>query len=261
MTALNIIEDAMQEIGTLAAGETASGEDAAFGLSRLNDLIDSWAAQNLFVWAKAFVGGGYLGAKTPTYTLTPNHQPHTIGPAASTPDFVIPSLLSQRPVKVSNANIVLTGTTPQVEQPLNIRDHDWWSNQRVKSILATLPTDLYYEPDFPNGSLYFWPIPQVAYRLDIELWSSLGQIPTLPTVISVPPGYREALKLTLAESLAAPFGAQLSPMTVQRAMKARLVIQGPNSGAPRIVTNDYGIPNARKSGSRSDFNWLTGSVG
>ena len=59
----------MQEIGALAAGETAGAEDAALGLNKINRLFDSWNAQSQFIYGTLLFQG----------TLTPNHNPHTLG--------------------------------------------------------------------------------------------------------------------------------------------------------------------------------------
>ena len=41
-TCLDVIQDALQEIGEYAAGETASSDDAAFCMGRLQSLINSF---------------------------------------------------------------------------------------------------------------------------------------------------------------------------------------------------------------------------
>lgn len=178
-------------------------------------------------------------------------------PATSAPDFPIPST---RPVKIVNANIILNNNGNIVRVPMRIVDADWWANQRVPQIQTTLPTHLYYQPEFPNGLLYFWPVPQVAYPAELETWINLSQL-ALNDSFVMPPGYEDAVTYSLAEALCPSFGRQPDPTLINLAMKARALIQGLNSDAPLITTADFGIPGpSSDQRGRADFNWKTGNL-
>lgn len=236
-TVRQIVVDAMLEIGAIAAGEALSADDGAYALSKFNRLIDNWNAERAAVYNVSFA----------TYTLTPSLSPHTIGPTGT---FVV----DQRPVSVEGANIILNNVSPTVKSPLHLRDDQWWLNQRVPGISTTLPTDLYYSPDWPNGSLWLWPIPTVAYGLELETRVLLANV-VLTDTVSLPPGYRDALTLTLAEDLATPYGRALPPALPALAMRARARIFANNDIPPRLVTWDSGMP---QSNLRPDFNYRTG---
>jgi len=240
VTFQDIANDALTEIQVLAAGETATAEDSALALTRGNYIMDEWSAREPFAYNVQFT----------LYTLTANHAPHLIGPGLSSPDFAV----SQRPVKIEGASLLLTSSTPNVDVPLNLRDDDWWNNQRVKSLTSSIPTDLYYSPDWPNGSLNLWPVPSVSYGLRLETWGLLTQFAALNTTFSMPPAYRKAFMLTLAEELCGPFGKTPSPMLILKAREARKAVQGNNSGSPRIATAEAG----QGGNTRGGFNWLTG---
>lgn len=239
-----LISDALQEMGAYGQGDDIQAKDAQFALRKLNRILDQWAARRMYVYTLAFT----------LYTLQVNLSPHTIGPAAAT--FAVP----QRPTKVQGATIVLTGTTPTTELPIEIRDSDWWNNQRVKNLTSSIPTDLYYSPDYPNGSLYFWPVPDFAYQCRLETWGQISQFNALNDAFNMPPGYLEAITLTLAEGLCPSFQKQLDPGLAAQAQRARTAIQMLNNPAPRIATQDSGMPR-KGSGNRADFNWVDGSVG
>jgi len=87
-TALNIITNAFYEAGAFAQGEVLPAGDSAFGLSKLNRLLDSWDADGLTVFARSFLGGfaGFTDPTTPQFILFPSIQPQSIGQA-----FVITS--------------------------------------------------------------------------------------------------------------------------------------------------------------------------
>jgi hypothetical protein len=233
-TVLDLITDAMQEINVVAAGETLAAEDATLGLRKLNGILDEWSARRIYVPNVNFS----------LYTLTANLQPHTIGPTGT---FVV----SSRPVRIENAALVLSPSGNSVDIPLRIRDDNWWANQRVKTITTSTPTDLYYSPDMPNGSLYLWPIPNAANGLRLETWSIVDKFADTSTALNLPPGYQRALTLTLAESLAEIYGKTAGAMLTTSAVRARKTIASNNNESPRISLTPFG------KGKRG-FNYFSG---
>lgn len=219
-----------------------SGNELADGLIFLNQMVDYWSARGCYAWTTAFT----------TWTLTPGHQPHLIGPNLSPPDF----LVNQRPVGIRSANLILTNTNPQVDLPINLRDNAWWAGQRVKNLSSSIPTDLYYEPDVPDGALWLWPIPNVGYGLRLEGMVVLQQFVTLDDCFIAPQAYLAAVTLTLAEELSDVWGTAMPPNLARRAMKARDALQSNNNLAPRIASADWGT--AGRPGG--DFNYMTGTL-
>lgn len=231
MDARDICADAYTEIGVLAAGETMSAEDADLALKKLNRLLDNWNAERCAVYAQAFN----------TYVLTPSLSPHTIGPTASSPTWTA----TQRPVTIEGANLVFTTPTPDVAIPINLRDAQWWQAQSVKALTSDVPTDLYYQPDWPLGKLFFWPVPTTAYSVELETRILLAQL-GLDDTFTLPPGYQDAVTLSLAESLLTAFPtADVAGMIIGQAAKARARIFGNNDITPRIPTLDSGMPSKR----------------
>ncbi len=242
-TAGQIVNNALLESNILAAGEVANADDANWGLQKLNDMLDEWAARKAYVYATVFE----------LFTLQAGLSPHTIGPSGT-------FAWNQVPVRLESSALVLNSGT-QVDVPMQIRDADWWAQNRVKQIATSVPTDVYYEPDQPNGSLFFWPIPNVNYQVRLGLWTLLAQLAGLTTDMVLPPGYRQAVTLSLAENLCNSFGKEIGPTLARRAQLARKAIQGNNDKSPRIGTADFGMPEAgRSSGRRSDFNWEDGNL-
>lgn len=241
-TVQDIVTDALTEIGVLAPGEVASAADAAIGLRRLNQILDMCAARKLYAYTQLFS----------SHTLTPNLNPHLIGPTGSTTLVV-----TQRPVRIESASLILNNVSPNVDVPINIRDKDWYAQQSVKPLTSSVPTDLYYQPDFADGKIYLWPVPTTAYGLRLETWGLLSQFAAITEAFSMPPGYRNALMLTLAEALCNPFGAKPTELLVRQAHAGRMAIQGNNNKSPRNQTADFGMPGARR-GSGSGFNYYSG---
>ena len=251
--ALDIIVDALIEIGMLAPGEqdNLDPSTAQWAFRKLNYLLDEWAAENVFVYSVAFS----------VFQLIPNLTPHTIGPG--TAQLAANFVVNQRPVRLESATLLLPGTNGTfVDTPIDVEDEDWWSENPVKNLPSTLPTHVFYSPDSPNGNLYFWPVPTIAYQVRLRLWTLLSQFNAINDPVDgpggagiLPPAYRAALMLTLAESLQTGGGKEADGSLAQRAMKARSAIRGNNQGPPRISTADFGMPTPAHS--RPRFNFLT----
>lgn len=240
----DILNDALVEINVYSLFDTVQTVDQNFAVRRLNRILDSWAARRVLAYSTTFA----------TYTLTPAHSPNLIGPGLTSPDFGTPNSAA-RPTRIESAELILTDVTPNVDVPINIRDAAWWANNRVKQLSTNVPTDLYYEPDPVNGSLYFWPIPSFAYGVRLELWTTVGQVPTnLATTFYAPQGYELALTLTLAENLAAGYEKPVPAQLAKQASDARNALFRALARSPRVPSADAGT-----SGKpRGDFNYESG---
>ena len=241
MQAIDLITLALLEIGVYAQGEVPSAGDAEQAFAKLNLRIDEWSARKPFAFAQTF----------PQFTLPVNKQPVTIGPQSA--DWTV----AQRPQRIEGASINLNSNTPNVFVPIVIRDEQWWNYQRVPNLSSTFPTDLYYQTDFPNGSLYFWPVATQNYPVRLDFWQSIVQAPTQNTPLILPPGYANALMLTLAEDLCPSFDKDPNPLLVRNAIQARKAVQADNDGSPRIQTRESG--QSARGWNKPDFNWVDGS--
>ena len=211
------------------------------GLIFLNQQLDYWSARGCYSWTTTFQ----------EFTLTPNHQPTLIGPGLAPPDFT----LDPRPVGIVSASVILPGNTT-TDIGIKIRDNAWWASKSVKNMTSTFPTDLYYEPDVPNGQLWFWPIATAGYGVRLEAQVQLQQFSTLDDCFIAPPAYLAAVTLTLAEELVDLWGTEMPLNLARRAMKARDALQSNNNLPPRIDSADWGT----YSRTRGDFNYQTGTI-
>ena len=249
----DIINDALIEIGMLSPGESADGETSQWAFRKANYLLDYWSARENYVYNTTF----------DTYTLVPNLSPHTIGPAPGATFQV-----RQRPVKIVSATVILNNVSPNVEIPLAIRDSQWWmQDNTIKGLTSQQPTDLFYSPSFPNGQLYFWPVPTIAYGTRLEVWGLLSQFVSIndplggpgSSTFDLPPGYRNALMLSLAETLQPGGEKEPNGTLATMAAAARLAVFGNNSAVPRMQTRDSGLPTAQQSLSETSFNYKSRS--
>lgn len=323
----DILYGALLEVGAISPGESLPAYLQTFALTKLNRLIDQWAAKQFYVYANQFQN----------FTLVPNLNPHTIGVAQqsqsitaisassgivtittdssqvnglypATPVNVVGmttnaglngkqftlltvsatsitfsytgsvtsgaetgflsvvganlaspvptwGVLGNRPTKIIAANLVQFQSNPPYNIPMNIRDSDWWASQRVQQLTSAYPTDMYYQPSWPNGFCYIWPVPTVAYPVQLEWWTQLTQF-TLAETFSMPPGYWDAVVYSLAESMGPGLEKEISPTLAGLAAQARNTVTTLNSKAPRISTGGDGLP--MSGANRSSFDWRSG---
>jgi len=132
----------------------------------------------------------------------------------------------------------------------------------VKGLKTSQPTDLFYSPDWPNGSLYFWPVPATAYGVRLALWTIFQQFQAITDPIGgpggntmIPPAYRAAMMLSLAEDMLPGSKRDANQVLLSKAAQARMAVFGNNTKAPRIETRDSGVPGGDRSSTESNFNY------
>jgi hypothetical protein len=239
----DLLTEALQEIGAIDPSEAPSASDTALALSKFNQILDRWNAERQAVYADVFS----------TFTITPSLSPHTIGPTGTW-------VVTQRPVSIEGASIIQNVTSPYPYVPMTKRDAQWWQAQTVPTLTTSWPTDFYYDPTWGsagNGSFYMWPVPTTAYQVQLHIRLLLAQVAASDT-FTMPPAYKSALILTLAEDLTGPFRSTWTQAQSYRARQARAKAFANNVDTPILVTADSGMPAA--GAGRPNFNWLSGTL-
>ena len=235
---LDIVSAAMTEIGALAAGELPSNDDLTWIFQKLQRLIDRYNARKPMVYNVNFS----------TFTMVANKSPQTIGPGA---DFDV----IQRPMEIISIGLILPGT-PGVEIPLNPRDQAWWAAQTIKDLTSSLPTDFYYSPDWPNGSIYFWPVSTSSYTVRVQSRLVLAQIPNANSDFTMPPAYWDAIVYPLAISICPSFSRSASPELIALSREAVKAIQVNNISSPRLSSD--APSQSTNNNCRPTYSFLTG---
>lgn len=231
-----IVIPVLRTLNIVGAVDAPAAEDAALVLSLFNRLLNNWNADRRAVYADVFTN----------YTITPNLQPHTIGASGGT--FTVGS----RPESIEAINLILTASTPDVNIPLRQRDASWYANLSTPALTSTQPTDFFYNPAYPLGAIYLIPIPTVANGLQIQVRTLLGAM-LLSTTFTLPPGYEDAIVLTVSEMATLPYKQQMPPELKRMAREARARIFANNDQPVRIRTQNSGMPSGSLGGG--NFNW------
>lgn len=238
MTGTAIINAALTDLGVIEPGNTPPAVVSTFCLEKLNRLLSTWATKRLLVFVMNHA----------SYAFTTSQQSYTIGPASSTPDFT-----AVRPVKIERANVVIVSGSPDTHIPLDVINTQDYAALNVPALSADYPTRLYYQPTATKGTLWPWPYPtNTSNELELFTWNQLAQIATADVGVDypLPPGYDNALILSLAESILPTYPNPSAMLIKDAAREARAAIMGINSKPPQL---DLGGNYDGAGWYRSDF--------
>jgi hypothetical protein len=216
-SAVEILRWSLLKLGILAANEEPDATAKGDGLGALNQLVDQWAAERLMIPVTASV----------TVSWPSNQQTRTIGPTGA--DFTSP-----RPVRIEGANYIIPGSSPPQEVALAVLNIAQYFEEPVKTLPSTLPTELYYSPTYPNGTLALWPVPSQTISVVLLVPTTLVEFADLVTVYNFPPAYLRALVNNLAVELAPDYGAIPSPLVERAASGSKRFIKANNTQVPTM---------------------------
>ena len=194
-TAQDMIESSMRLIGAIGRGQSAAAQEHAAGLEVLNRLLDSWNQRRELIYE----------VSRNEATLTGNRNPHTIGLAVGSGS--VGDIAVVRPQMIEDASVIPAGTT--IELPVKVLTRDEYRAIPNKELSATYPTDLWYEREWPLGKIWLYPEPSGAAKLVYYVWKQLPSGMVLADEFSVPPGYLQAIRYTLAVEFAPEYGRML----------------------------------------------------
>jgi hypothetical protein len=220
-TANTIISRAMRLGSNLGVGEALSAAEAQNGLEALNAMLDSWANDNMFVFVLT----------NDIIPITANIASYTIGPTGGT--------VSVRPIAIDPATYLDIGI---VSYPLQQLTTNQYGQVTLKTLAAGIPQAIWYNPTFPNATLTLYPIPSTEATLNLWTTKQITSFPLLTTILNMPPGYEDAIVMSLAEIFGLEFGVEPSQTLARKAMLARKAIKRTNFRpsylqVPNVLTN------------------------
>jgi hypothetical protein len=226
-TPLDLINLALLDAGVIGVGQTANAEDTNNAWTRLNWLLQQWQRKRYLVFQMQELGLTSTGANS-----------YSVGPGG---DFATPI----RPDRLDNGcyfRQLVQSSPNQVDYPLELIE-SWEDYSRIcLKQLQTFPAYIFYDPGYPLGTVYFWPVPQASiYEMFILAKINLSTLFTSQTVVLdqiLPNEYFQALYLSLAEILRTAYRLPVDPILVQRAKESREVLRGANTALARLRMPD-----------------------
>jgi hypothetical protein len=235
MTYGDLIRSSLTEIGVVAGGQSMKDVDADRALLTLIDLVDAWNAERLSIYTQS----------ESTFPLTNGVQTYSLGAGGA---FNV-----ARPEWIDSGAFTRSTDVPTVEyhdqDPLTDAQ---WNAIRIKSLPDALVQVFRYVPSFPLGSIQVWPVPNVGTLSILLRYPTPLTVPaTLVTVLSLPPGYKRALRTNLSVELAAgPFDRKINSRLEKIAIDSKATLQRRNL-TPIVLTPDplMTCDGGRRSGS------------
>lgn len=210
-TVNSIITRAYYLSGVLGDNETMNPSQATNGLLCLQELIDSWNADNLNIFTINILMRPVIG----------NQTVYTFGPGG---DFDLPT----RPAALNGAWFRQVTVTPFVDTPIYLISETDWGNVTSKGITGNIAQYGYYDQGYPLASLYVWPIPNSGGNIVVHAQQMLNSTVALTDNFNLPPAYAQAIRFNLAMLLCAENGIEPSMTVLNTSVRAKRLIEENN---------------------------------
>ena len=218
-TAQDLIDAAIrkQGVGIITPSTTLR----ANGLEALNNLLSSWSAERLLVFA----------VTRENFTLTVDKASYTIGNAGGE------DLSTVRPSKIMDAYL---RDSNSFDSPLNIGVLSRYDRITDKAVDGR-PRNLYYLQEYAAGKILFDYEPDEAYTLFLDSWKQLGELAALGTTVSLPNEYKRFLTNQLAIEISSEYDSDLPQEVFRIARESKDAIEDVNFQPPRESTFDAAL--------------------
>jgi hypothetical protein len=224
-TANDLIRGAMRLIQVSAVDVDLTAAELADGLECLNRMLDSWSADELTLYQVI----------REQFLLQSSMNPYTIG-YGGTWD-------TTRPTKVVGAYLTLTNASGlPVDYPMAVLGYDDYNSIRLKTLSTNFPNYMYYQPSFPLGEVYIYPVfspnaNQTNASITLTSWKPFDCITDPTAYLSLPPGFWEALVQNLATRLALEFQFEVRSDLIQLAASSAKRLKRMNTRTVTLQTD------------------------
>lgn len=197
-TALDLIESAALKLGAIQSGEALTADEGTDGLAVLNSMLDQWAIKKLLVYQIV----------QDSYTWASGNASRTIGSSGN--------FNGTRPTKIEGIVFRDSNNFDYAVRKI-ITDRREYDAITDKSVQSTIPEYVFYDPGYPLGTLYSYPVPSATMTCKIAHWQIIQQFTALTNELSLPPGYKWAIEHNLALALQPLFSLTAPPYVVAEA--------------------------------------------
>lgn len=198
-TPVEIINLALKQAGVLGVGQTATAEDVTDAFKLLNMMMAQWSVKRNVVHQ-------IIDAACPTTGA----QQYTVG-AGGDIDIARPTRLAGVYCRQLNPPNI------PVDFPINLLQSITDYGRISLKSMVSMPSDAYYDPQFPLGVLKLWPVAPSGYEVHVLALVPLGRFETPYDDIILPEEYEEAIMYNLAGRLCSFYQIPLPQGVVQLA--------------------------------------------
>lgn len=228
-TPRDIISNALELIGVLAPGETASAAQLTSGLRSFNRMLENWSTENLM----------HYGETTEDLTLVASQKVYTMGTGGD--------LNTTKPVEILNITWKDDFVSPALELPVEIVDQRQYKFEETKDITSNIVTKAYINFTDPLVNISVYPVPSAAKKLSITSNKPITTYTSLSTSIALPVGWLEALEYNLALRVRPSYGVPLDAYIDKIARQSKANIKRQNIKPIKVGTEIASIVGSKLS--------------
>ncbi len=204
-TANTIVNDAWELNGVSSPSATRQVQ----GLRYLNDMLSGWAVEQLTIPYNT----------VETFSTVVGQGTYTIGESGS------PDKNTVRPIDIADSMYIndSSGTSYRVFKIAKFQYNDISTKGADGR-----PAKFAYEPEYPNGKIYFSSEPEAVETVTIDAIKQITEFAALATSFSLPPEYKKILKYNLAVDLSPLIGNELPASVVLQAVQLKKKLKALN---------------------------------
>lgn len=205
-TPISVIQDAYQDAGLIAEGDSINSEQVVTGLRKLTDLVNLWQTQGIKLW---------LNVDT-TIALVAGTATYTLGPAGSVVMVKPPRVLD---AYYRDANGIRRPLVPMA----------WADYIRLSQITQTGAINSYFvDKQATQLSVFFWLVPDATAALGtahLLLQTQVTNPISVTETMNFPVEWRIALRWGLADEICTGQPQAIMDRCQQRALVYRTALE------------------------------------
>lgn len=183
-TTNDVIVNSLYLIGELGVGETPDGFMLTTGLDLINELLDKFASDSIYIPFLTTINFNFTVGKD-TYSIS---------------DMMTADIVSDRIVDLSFANYAVpSGSGTQLIYPLRIINKATYWNVARQNNLLSKPGFIFLDKQSLESFITVYPIPDQPYPCKIQVKSMINSLTNQDTLGELPPNYYGFLKYALAK--------------------------------------------------------------
>ncbi len=182
-TVNDVIVNSLYLIGELGVGETPDGFMLSTGLDIINELLDKFAADSIYIPFLTTLNFNFTTGKD-TYSIS---------------DMVTADITADRVVDLSFANYAVpSGSGTQIIYPLRIINKATYWNVVRQNNLMSRPGFIFLNKQDTESFITVYPIPDQPYPCTLQVKAMINSLEAQETLIELPPNYYGFLKYAVA---------------------------------------------------------------
>lgn len=216
MTPRDLISLALKQAGILGEGQVASSETMNDAFSLLNMMLGQWNRKRWLVYQ--LVDAFAVSTGAPSFNVGPGQAFSVV-----------------RPDRIEAAYGRWITPTGNIDFPLEVLQayEDYVSIPNKTQ--GGPPSVVFYDPGFPVGKLYVWPVPPAGqFEIHVLVKQTISLFTGLSDLVQLPPEYQEAVLYNLAIRLCANFGRQPRADVMMLAKSSLNTIRNANAAVPTL---------------------------